>query len=296
MRSRPAKVTVAAALLSVTALTGCVVEPNPAGAGSTPSARPDDARPAVVVAPAPEREVPPMSPPREQPMPEVPTVRGPYVPTEPTSPPTDAPTSTSSAPVDTSMPTPAPTGTPAPTPTPTSTPMPARLVALLPRASELPTLAWSTTEGMRTAAWSEIAAPAAVPVATALTHVNAARAAGGACASTGQRVDAAVLAAAAVSLAADPAPGAPMDVVLLRYPTAQLAADGLDALRSLGTACGGVETPDGMLGAGADGRVTLTSDDAVLVLEGTARGTLLIAVQHEGAPPEAVTALLAAVR
>ncbi|WP_347753844.1 hypothetical protein [Agrococcus sp. ProA11] len=303
MRPRSGKVTVAAALLSVTALTGC-------GAGSTPpeaatttppapaASPPTGSHPGVIDAPAPASERPPLSPPREQPLPEVPTVRGPYVPPPPTTEPAPSGPPRPSQPAPTVTATPTPSATPSATPTsaPTPAPTPAGLVALLPRAADLPPLTWTAADGTRSADWTETSPPAAVPVASALTHVSAARAAGGDCASASRRVDGSVLAAAAVSLAAEPAPGAPMDVVLLRYASAQLASDAITALRALGTACAGVETADGTLGAGAGGRVTLTSGDAVLIVEGRARGTLLIAVQHEGAPPEAVAALLAAVR
>lgn len=292
MRPRSGKVTVAAALLSVTALTGCGAGSGPPETASVTPPAPADSQPTGVVAPQPAQQRPPLSPPQEQPLPAVPTVRGPYVPIRPTPAPTP-----SATPAPT-QPAPSATATPSPTPsaTPTPTPMPTGLVALLPRASDLPPLSWATAEGTRTADWTEITPPAAVPVASALTHVSAARAAGGACASASQRVDGNVLAAAAVSLAADPAPGAPIDVVLLRYPTAQQATDAMAALRALGGACAGVETADGVLGAAAGGRVTLTAGDAVLVVEGAARGALLIGVQHEGAPPEAVAALIAAVR
>lgn len=298
MRPRSRKVTVAAALLAVAALTGCGAGPKPSETAAVATPSPEAAPPAVVAPPPAQeqRQPAPLSPPREQPMPAVPTVRGPYVPPQPAPAPAPSPSHepapTQSAPGG--MPTPTPTATP--TPTPSATPVPARLATLLPRASDLPPLTWSTAEGDRTATWTEVAAPAAVPVASALTHVSAARGADDGCASASQRVDANVLAAAAVSLAAEPAPGAPMDVVLLRYPTAAMAADALAALRGLGTACAGVETEDGVLGAGAGGRVTLTADDAVLVVEAAARGPLLIAVQHEGAPPEAVAALRAAGR
>lgn len=301
MRPRSQKVTVAAALLSVTALTGCGPGSEAPEWAAVPTAEPAASQPAVVTPPAPQPPTP-LSPPREQPLPAVPTVRGPYVPPQPMPqpPPSESTTPTRSAPGGTPTPTPSPTGAatpaPAPTPTPSATPTPTQLVTLLPRASELPPLTWSTADGTQTATWAETTKPAAVPVASALTHVSAARAAGGGCASASRRVDANVLAAAAVSLSAEPAPGAPMDVVLLRYPTAPMAADALTALRALGAACAGVETEDGVLGAGAGGRVTLTADDAMLVVEAAVRGTLLIAVQHEGAPPEAVAALRAAVR
>lgn len=302
MRPRSGKVTVAAALLSVAALTGC-------GAGSgppeiawfTPPA-PDESQPSVVVAPPPAQERPPLSPPREQPLPPVPTVRGPFAPIEPTpspSPPA-TPRPVDPAPIVSATPTatatPTPTSSPSPAPSATPSPTPAGLVTLLPRASDLPPLVWATGTGTLRGDWTEVTPPAAVPVASALTHVRAARTTGGACASAGQRVDGDVLAAAAVSLAAEPAPGAPMDVVLLRYATAQAASEAVAALRALGAACDGLETPEGVLGTGPGGRVTLTAADAVLIVETTARETVLIAVQHEGAPPEAVTALLEAVR
>lgn len=276
-----AKATAAAALLSAAALAGCGI----AGPLDTDAPPQTSQSPGVaVVAPPPALEPRPLSPPREVPLPPVPTVRGPAAPVTPT--PAVSPTPTA---------TPAPQPTPSATTTPTQTPQPTDLVALLPRAAALPPLTWTGAHGEQTAPWSELAPGAVVPAATAITHVAAARSAGEACGGIADRVSGPALDAAAASFAADPAPGSPFDVVLLRFSTPAGADDALAALQSLGTECAGVETADGVLGADAGGSVTLVSGEATLTVEARVSDVLLVAVLHEGAPIEAVAALFAAV-
>ncbi|HET8866775.1 MAG TPA: hypothetical protein VFM87_00460, partial [Agrococcus sp.] len=180
----------------------------------------------------------------------------------------------------------------------TPDPRPA-LVELLPAAAALPPLTWADAAGEHTAAWTELVPAAVVDAATAITHVAAARSAGGACGSAADAVSGAAVAAAAVSLAADPAAGAPFELVLLRFAEPQAAADALAAMQALGTACDGVETADGVLGAldGAHGAtLVLRAGEAALLAEAVVLDALLVTVLHAGAPPEAVTALLSSVR
>ena len=274
-------VTVAAALLMAATLAGCGPTSPPLESVSPPS--PPAPEPIAVVSPPPVRSLPPLSPPIEVPMPPVPTVRGPSAPHDPAA-------SATPTPQPAPSPQPSPTASPAPTPGPTG------LTALLPLVAALPPLTWVDADGERTAPWTELAAAAAVPPIAAITHVAAARGSAGDCAAVAHTIDGAALEAAAVSLAADPAPGAPFDLVLLRYDSPAAAGAALAALQALGAACEGIETADGVLGAGAAGGVVLRSVDTVLVVEATVVDALLVAVQHEGAPPEAVAALLAAVR
>lgn len=282
-------VTVAAALLTVTAMAGCgLVQDAPEAVSVTPP--PSVTEPPAVVAPPAEAVRPPLSPATEVPLAPVPTVHGPYVPPVPQP---DASATASPAA------TPSPSAAPTPAPAPAPSPEPARLLALLPLAGELPQLRWATADGERTAAWSEVTAAAATTPATAIVHLGAARDAGGACAAAAGAVDGAAMEAAAVSLAADPAPGAPFDLVLVRYPSPAEAAQALTALQRLGTECAGIETEAGALGAGESPHgptVLLRAADAMLIAEATVIDALLVAVLHEGAPPEAVATLLAAPR
>lgn len=284
MRPGPRMVTVAAALLTGAALAGC----GPAGPPPASVTPPPEAHPPAVVAPPPATERPPLSPPVEVPLAPVPTVVGPYVPPDPSPP---------ASPTPSAAPTPGPTA-PA-EPSPTADPRPTPLVELLPAAASLPPLTWVDGAGEHTAAWTELVPGAVVDAATAIAHVDAARAAGGACGSAADAVDAAAVAAAAVSLAADPAPGVPFELVLMRYAEPHAAADALAAMRALGTACEGVETAEGVLGAldGTHGAtLVLRAGESALLAEAVVLDALLVTVLHEGAPPEAVTALLGSVR
>lgn len=275
-------VTVAAALLTAAALAGCgLVQEEPEAIPATPP--PAAATPPVVAPPA-DAERPPLSPPVEVPMPSVPTVHGPYVPPTP-------------QPEASATPDAAPSATPETTPSPTAEPR--SLVALLPVARELPPLTWTSADGEHTATWSELTPAAAVAPARAIAPVAAARASGDACAAAAEAVDGAALEAAGVSLAAGRAPGAPFDVVLVRYPTAEAAELARAALQRLGTDCAGVVTDEGVLeaGEGAHGpTVVLRTGEAALVAESAVIDALLAVVLHEGAPPEAVATLLAATR
>lgn len=283
---------VAAALLTAGAMSGCSL-PNglPEPSDPTPSAVP---HPPAVVAPPPAVDRPPLSPPLEVPMPPVPTVQGPYVP---------PPAPTASAPPASAPPAASETPVPPPSPTPTATPVPSPepppLSDLLPAAAALPPLTWSDAEGEHAAEWT-LAAPAApVEAATAITHVAAAMQAGGSCGAAAERVVVGALDAAATSLAAEPAPGAPFGVVLVRYPSSAAADDALAALRLLGEACEGADTGAGVLGAGegAHGATVLLRDgDVAHAAEAIAIDALLAAVLHESAPPEAVATLLSAIR
>lgn len=268
---------VAAALLAGAALVGCgaAAEP-PADAIVSPPEPLASHAPVAVAEPVPAA---PLAPPRAVPEPPAPTAHySPVQPPERTPPPSSAPTP--SAP---------------PTLSPTAAPVP--LLALLPTAGALEPLRWTDEAGVRRARWSEVAPAAAIAPASALPHVVAARSAGGACASAADAVDGRAIDAATVSLAADPAPGAPIDVVLVRYPSPAAAAAAVAALQSLGDACEGVVTADGTLGTATPvlaAAAVLTGDGAALVLDATGAGALLIAVVHEGAPREAVAALVAA--
>lgn len=302
MRRRPRAVTVAAALLTGAALGGCGLA---AGPPQVVSVTPPSAVPVpVVVAPAPERTPPPLAPAVEVPLAPVPTVTGPGIAPEPT--PSESPLPSTSAPS-----TPAPSGPsptdPAPTdpvpsdPAPTSPPDEAAraLLALLPHAAALPPLRWSGATGEQVADWSELAPAAVLDPATAIVHVAAAAEVGGACAAAAVEVHAAVLATAGVALSAGAAPGAPFEVVLLRYSSDGGAAAARTALQSLGTVCAAARTGAGVFEAGDSVHgptVVLRSGEGVLVAEAVSSGTLLALVQHRGAPPEAVAALLPAVR
>lgn len=276
-------VTVAAALLTVAAMAGCGLAPGSVeDSAATPPAA---AEVPTVVSPPGETERPPLSPAVEVPMAPRPTIDGPVV-TPPPQP------EASATPVPTSSATPTPT----PTPTPTDSAAPSTLLALLPMAVEMPALSWLTDDGERTASWSEVSPAAAVNPASAIAHVVAARQSGGACAAVADAVLGAASEAATVALAAEPAPGAPFEVVLVRYPTATAAAQALATLQGLGSVCAGVATDAGVLAAGVSAHgstVLLQADGAALIAEATAVDALLAVVLHEGAPPEAVAALLA---
>lgn len=280
MRQAPRPLTVAAALLAGAALVGCGVAAEPpvtivsppeplASQASAPAAEPAVARP--------------LAPPRAMPEPPAPTAH--YAPPEAADAPTPSPTSSPS-------PTPS-----APSTSPSPAPAPTRLVALLPAASALAPLSWSDGAQMRSARWTEVAAAATVARGNALPHVAAARWAGGACASAADAVDGRAVEAAIVSLAADPASGSPIDLVLVRYPSASAAGAAVAAVQALGAACEGVGTPDGTLGSATpllSATAVLTGDAATLRADVTGEGAMLIAVVHEGAPPEAIAALVAA--
>ncbi|WP_092667375.1 hypothetical protein [Agrococcus carbonis] len=296
MRPGPIAVRIAAGVLAAAALTGCGLQPAPQQLPDAPSASP----PTAVVAPPVVLEPAPLSPPVEVPMPEVPTVVGPYVPPPPPSdaprPPGSTPPAATPAPAVTPTPTPRPTAAPSPEPTP---PAAAGLAARLPAAASLPPLAWHDGDRERTAAWSAVLPARELPAALAIAPVAAARDASAECAAIADAAVAGSLEAASASYAADPAPGAPFDLALVRYPSDTVAREALTALRALGVACAGVPTADGTLGTGVGAHgaiVLLRAGDAALVVESAVRGELLVVVQHEGAPPEAVTALLAAVR
>ncbi|SFS17854.1 hypothetical protein SAMN04487783_2431 [Agrococcus baldri] len=286
-------VTVAAALLTVTAMVGCGLMPTaPEAVSVTPP--PSVTEPPAVVAPPAETARPPLSPATEVPLAPVPTVHGPYVPPVPQPDPSATP-----SPAATPSPSAGPSPGPNPGPTPAPSPDPARLLALLPMAHELPQLRWASARGERTAAWSEMASAAATTPEIAIVHVGAAREAGGACAAAAEAVDGAAIEAAAASFAAEPAPGAPFDLVLVRYPSPTAAAQALAALQRLGIDCAGVETDTGEFGAGQSAHgptALLRAADAVLIAEATVIDALLVTVLHEGAPPEAVATLLAAPR
>lgn len=297
MRRRPRAVPVAAALLTGVALVGCGLA---AGPPQVVSVTPPSAVPApVVVAPAPERTPSPLAPAVEVPLAPVPTVTGPGIAPEPTpseSPLPGTPAPTGPAPTD-----PVPT-TPVPSePAPTSPPDEAvrALLAMLPDAAALPPLRWSSATGDQVAEWAETAPAAVLDAATAIAHVAATAEVGGACAATAAAVHDRSLAAAGVALSAGPAPGAPFEVVLLRFPGDADAVAARTALQSLGTECAGSRTGAVVFEAGASVHgptAVLRSGDGVLVAEAVSSGTLLALVQHRGAPPEAVAALLPAAR
>lgn len=273
MRQAPRSVTAAAALLASAALVGCGVSQEPPALATTPplvSHGPDAA--------AEPPTVDPLAPPRAVPEPPAATAH-------------DAPTRTPASPSPT--PAPMPTQTTIASPTPSAV----RLVGLLPRVAELAPLRWTDDAGEHSAPWTEVAPAVAIAPGAALPHVAAAREAGGACASAADAVDGRAGDAAMVSLAAAPAPGAPIDLVLVRYPSASAAAAAIAALQALGTACDGVATADGTLGSATpslSAAAVLAGDGARLVVDAMGEGAMLVAIVHEGAPPEAVEALVAA--
>lgn len=288
MRRAPRSVVAAAlvtgAALVGAALTGCGAPEQSPAVVVTPPAPVASQPPVAVPGPTPRGS---LAPPVAVPEPPVPTAH--YRPVGP--PASSAPSSTPSGSPSTS-PTPSvdPTISPAPTPVP--------LVALLLRADGLAPPAWSDSTGVeRTAPWSEAAPPSAIAPAASLPHLAAARSAGGACAAAaadGQAID-----AASVTLTAEAMPGSPVDLVLVRYPTAAAAATAVAALQAVGVACDGVETAEGTLRAGTpllSATAVLESEGVVLVIDAISAGELLIAVLHEGAPAEVVTALAAAQR
>lgn len=277
-------VTVAAAAVTVATMVGCgLVSGPPETPPASPPPSPDPQ--VAVVAPPPGVVLQPLSPPIEVPEPAVPTVQGPYVP----------PSVTTASEHPSPTPAPSPVSSP---PTPTTSPpptLPASLIALLPAAAELPSLTWRGDDGEQRAEWSEFAPPLRVDPALAIAHVAAARQSDPACGDP-DAVDGAAIDAAAMTFTADPAPGGPFELVVLRYPSALAATDALEALQALGAACEGVRTDAGVLGAGDDGAVVLRSAAAVLVVEAAALDALLVAVLHRGAPAQAVATLLASTR
>lgn len=279
MRHGPRAVTIAAALLLAATTLGCGLAAQPPTIVSvTPPAMEPD--PAAVAAPPSAVDRGPLSPPVEVPLAPVPTVVGPYVPPEP-------------------QPTPVPTTSIRPTPPPAPTPTPPSLLALLPTAAQLPPLPWPTESGEGMAAWSELAPGTMLEPGTAIAHVAAASSASDACAASAVSVTGTALEAAGASFAADPVPGAPVELVLVRAATPGDAALALEALQLLGQACAGIATDDGVLepGMGEHGpTVLLRSGASVLVVEAIVSDALLVAVLHRGAPPEAVAALLASPR
>lgn len=275
---------VAAALLTGAALVGCGVAGEPPVTVVVPPEPLASNAPVVVAEPAVSA---PLAPPRAVPEPPAPTAH--YAPIETPTPQPPSP----------ATPTPTPTPTQAVEPSATPTPAPLRLAALLPAAEALAPLSWSDGGEVRSAPWTEVAPAAAIARGNALPHVAAARWAGGACASAADAVDGRAVDAAIVSLAADPAAGSPIDVVLIRYPSPSAAAAAVAAVQALGAACEGVVTPDGTLGSAAPlltATALLTGDGAALTADVTGESAMLVAVVHEGAPPEAVAALVAAQR
>ncbi len=284
MRRAPRSATVVAALIAGAALVGCAVTAEPPAVVTPPGPVASQA-PVAVAEPV---AAGPLAPPRGVPEPPVPTAH--YT---PAAPPVSTPPETTPA----STPTPA-SPLPAPaSPGPAASPSPVALLALLPPATALAPLGWTDATGARTARWTEAAPAAAIARGNALPHVAAARSAGGACASAADAVDGRAVEAAIVSLALDPASAAPIDLVLVRYPSASAAADAVAAVQALGVACDGVATQDGTLGSATpllSAAAVLSGDGAGLSADVTGEGAMLIAVVHEGAPPEAVAALVAA--
>jgi|GEM_PF-3559707 len=281
----PRSVMAAAAMLAGAALAGCALpaEPPPVAVVSPP--------PLVTPAPvAVAQPRPSLSPPIGVPEPPAPTVR--HTPLRPSAtPPESRETPPPATPTPSRPPSPSPTPSASPTPEPTS------LVALLPRAAALAPLEWADATGAHTAPWVEVAPPGAIAPGVALPHVAAARSATGGCASAADAVDGEALEAASTTLHADPAPGAPVDLVVVRYPSEAAAQAAVAAIQALGAACEGVVTPDGTLGSGVPtlaAAAVLSGDGAALVVDAAADGAILIAVVHEGAPTEAVTALVRA--
>lgn len=277
-------ITVAAALLMSAALVGC-------GAAATPS-RTD-------AGPEPDVPAPGVAPPEALPAvsghggeapgvrPRSPEARAdpgePHAGPSPTPPPGPArPTPTPPA---------EPTASAAPSPTPTAPAAPRALVELLVDAGSLPAPTWTDGE------WVELAPPATVPVGEAIPHVAVARTASAECAATAGAVDGAASEAAMVALSAGSERGAVFNVTVLRYPSAEAAADGIAALQALAVACEGTDTESGTFAAPAPAHgaaVALRSDDAALVVDAAAGGRYVVAVLHEDAPAEAIAALLAA--
>ncbi|MGC5075609.1 hypothetical protein [Agrococcus sp. DT81.2] len=228
--------------------------------------------------------------------PEAPVATAHYTPsrTADPSPPASRPPTPSAAPTASAAP------TPSAAPSQSSTPAPVTVAALLRRAEGLSPLTWNDSTGAsHTAPWLEVAGPGELAPAAALPHVAAARSAGGDCAAVAAAGDGAAIEAAAISLAVETMPGSPVDLVLVRYPSAAAAASAVEGLQTIGVACEGVETAEGTLGSGVpllSATVVLESGGKSLVADATSVGVLLVGVVHEGAPPEAVTALVAAQR
>ncbi|MGM1030753.1 MAG: hypothetical protein ACQEWM_12920 [Actinomycetota bacterium] len=290
MRRAPRCATVAAALIVGAALAGCGAPAEPPVVVVTPPEPLVSHAPVAVAEPA---GTGPLAPPRAVPEPPAPTAH--YRPAERPAPPAPpAPQPPSPTPSSSS---PSPSPSPSTPATPSPPPAPVRLDDLLIAAGDLPQLRWADDAGDRTARWTEVEPATMIARGNALPHVAAGRWAGGACASAADAVDRRAVDAAIVSLAADPAPGAPIDVVLLRYRSPGAAAAAVDAVQELGVACEGIETPDGTFGSTSprlSAAALLIGDDAALTAEVTGQGAMLVAVVHEGAPPEAIDALVAA--
>lgn len=283
MRRGHRLITVAAVLLSA-ALVGCgaAARPAPVDAGlevdtPAPGVAPPEALPAVG---GHRGEAPGVRPRSQEPRadsdePDAGPARSP-------SPERAGPTPTRSA---------MPTASAAPSPSPTPPAAPRALVDVLVGAGSLPAPTW--TDGK----WVELAPPGTVPVGEAIAHVAVARSAGDACAAAAGVVDRAATEAAMVALSTGVERGGVFNVSVLRYPSAEAAADGIAALRALAAACDGTVTESGTFAAppAAHGAaVALESDDAALVVDAAAVGRHVVAVLHERAPAEAVATLIAA--
>lgn len=289
MRRGSRILTAAAALITGAAVAGCgPMAPPPVTVSPPPPLPTQDA--SVVSPPL----AGPVGQPEGVPRPTAPTVHYDGAPTaSPPAAPEPEP-EPSAAPVAT----PAPTTPPGPRPTPSPEPAEsAALLDLLLDPAALPPLRWSGPDGEAEAAWTRLAPSAEVEPADTIAHLGVARGIGGDCAAAADAVDGAATEAALVALAAEPAPGGPMNVVLLRYGSEAAAAAAATALHALGIACDGEVAEAGALGTG-DGAhtatVLLTGPVASLVVEADAHDALLVAVVHQVAPTEAVEQLLRA--
>ncbi|RWR23280.1 hypothetical protein D8Y24_07120 [Agrococcus lahaulensis] len=287
MRRGSRILTAAAALITGAAVAGCgPTAPPPVTVSPPPPLPTQDA--SVVSPPL----AGPVSQPEGVPRPTAPTVH--YDGPPSASPPAAPEPEPSVAPVATSAPAPPPEPRPTPSPSPAE---PAALLDLLLDPGALPPLRWSGADGEAEAAWTRLAPSTVVEPADAIAHLGVARGIGGDCAAAADAVDGAATEAALVALAAEPAPGAPMNVVLLRYGSEAAAAAAATALHALGIACDGEVAEAGALGTGGGAHtatVLLTGPVASLVVEADAHGALLVAVVHQVAPPEAVEQLLRA--
>lgn len=278
--------TVAAAVLLSAALVGCGTPamPSPTDAGleaetPAPGVAPPEALPAVG---GHGGEAPGVRPRSQEPRTD---------PDEAEAEPTPSPSPDPDPARPTPTPSTEPTASAAPSPTPTPPAAPRALVDLLVSAGSLPAPTWTDGE------WAELAPPGTVPVGEAIAHVAVARTAGGECAAAAGAVDGAASEAAMVALSTGVERGGSFNVAVLRYPSAAAAADGVAALQALAAACEGTVTESGTFAAPASAHgaaVALRSDDAALVVDAAAGGRYVVAVLHEGAPAEAVAALLAA--
>ncbi len=281
--------TVAAALLVGAALAGCALEAQPPPVTVVPP-------PAVSGAPvAVAQPRPSLAPPVAVPEPPVPTAR--HTPLRPVAtPPVPNPPA---EPVRSASPAPAPDPTPAASPTPRPTASPTSLVALLQRAAPLPSVERTDAAGTRTTSWAELAPPRGIAPALAVPHAAAARSGSGACATAADAVDGQAVEAASTTLVFDQASDAPIeiDLVLVRYPSAEAAGAAVAALQALGTACEGVVTAEGTLGSGTPSfaaTAVLAGDGTALVADAAVEDAIVIAVVHERAPAQVVGALVRA--